>query len=140
MVSPGRGGTRILSAFRLSHHRITRSPDFLRVSVPPWSVLRFLIRVHARKSAGSLATMEEWENVPSVAGFPKGVAQTVVAVATVCCSPPRERWECVGFKMRSPRTASPTRAVSRGGVREGRHMAHTFTKNHLHAASNRPET
>ena len=37
-------------SFRLSHHRITRSPDFLRVSLPPWSVLRFLIRVHARSA------------------------------------------------------------------------------------------
>jgi len=66
-------------------------------------------------SAGSLATKEEWENVPSVAGFPKGVAQTVVAVATVCCSPPRERWECVGFKMRSPERRPRTRGFRVAG-------------------------
>src|SRR6185437_2938085 len=79
---------------------------------------------HPDRLRGSLATKEEWENVPSVVGFPKGVAQTVVAVATVCCSPPRERWECVGFKMRSPERRPRHARFSRGGVREGRHTWH----------------
>src|SRR6185437_4549461 len=73
------------------------------------------MRVNPR---GALRPRRNGKNVPSVAGFPKGVAQTVVAVATVCCSPPRERWECVGFKMRSPERGPRHARFSRGGVSE----------------------